>query len=260
MTSKGDLKNITVRRPRNPQASNPNQVDGRDTFQTPNYAVDLLIPYLDGVSKSYRGRFSVWECAAGLGKIVRRLMYHGYDVRATDLDGSTFPKLNFLNGHPKFFFDCIVTNTPFSLKRAFFRKCLEYQVPFALLIPADYSQWVIDAVRKGAEKIIPTRRIDYITPNTLVRIHEGEVWEKVKSNPHFEFFENLNQAKESSRWNEAMSDFADLHNYASIYDAPKNLLRKYSSSYFHSLWLTWGFKLGKTETFAELTNEMKDNI
>jgi hypothetical protein len=43
---------------------------------------------------------------------------------------------------------------------------LELDVPFALLIPADYSGWMIQAVDfYGCIKIIPTRRIDYITPS-----------------------------------------------------------------------------------------------
>jgi len=90
-----------------------------------------------------------------------------------------------------------------SLKKKFFEKCIEYNLPLALLIPADYSLWVIDAIRKyGCEKIIPDHRIDYITPNQI----------------------------------------------------------KKSSAQFHSMWLTRYLNLGQTETFVELTKEMKKNI
>ena len=255
--SKGDKKRITIRRPRNPQAERETAVDGRDTFQTPNYAVDLLVPFLDKV-RGDREDFVVWECAAGLGKIVRRLEHKEFTVVATDLQYS--PSVNFLRYDPPFHFDCIVTNVPFSIKRRFYQRCVELDKPFALLMPADYSQWVIDAVRKGAEKIVPTRRIDYITPNVLNRIREGEVWEKVKNDEFFNLFETLDQCRETASWETALKKYGKDYDYKSIYDVPQKLLRKYSSSYFHSLWLTKKFGLGKTETFVELTNAQKDNI
>ena len=183
-----------ARKPKNPQ-----KAGGRDLFQTPNYATDLLIPYLSDLNPQ-----RIWECAVGKGKIAERLMHHGFSVFGTDI---SYPKpFNFLTDLYTNPLDCIVTNPPFSLKRKFYEKCKEYGVPFALLIPADYSGWIIDAIRKdGAEKIIPTRRIDYITPTGL--------------------------------------SGASGH-----------------TAYYHSMWLTLGFSLGRTETFVELTNKMKENI
>ncbi len=187
---------------------------GRDLFQTPNYAVDLLIPFIPSYV-SY-----IWECANGDGKIGKRLAYAGYDVLPTDIrksleTGNTIH--NFLGNDMDIMLRlpindnirnmAIITNPPFSLKQKFYEKCREYKIPFALLIPADYSGWIIDAVRKdGAEKIIPTRRIDYITPS--------------------------GKSGESGH-----------------------------TADFHSMWLTWGFGLGKTETFVELPiSEKKNNI
>lgn len=92
------------------------------------------------------------------------------------------------------------------MKRKFFKKCIEYDLPFALLISADYSLWTINAIRKyGCEKLIPDHRIDFITPT----------------------------GKSGATGN---------------------------TSYFHSLWLTRYFDLGKSETFVDLTKEMKENI
>lgn len=172
----------------------------RDLFQTPNYAVDLLVPYIP----KYIG--NIWECAAGEGKIQQRLSYHGYNVIATDIrqkngfnfltDGITWLGSNW----------AIITNPPFSLKRKFYETCLKYGVPFALLIPADYCEWIIRATMNGAEKIVPTNRINFITP---------------------------------SGKSEATGNTSD----------------------FHSMWLTWGFGLGRTETFVELpVKERKENI
>lgn len=184
---------------------------GRDLFQTPNYATDLLAPFLDK-------KTPIWECAAGRGKIVNRLKHHGFKVLASELDENTiYEQANFLlDPQPRKFKltnrasgsrsgFCIVTNPPYSLKKKFYLRCLDYRVPFALLIPADYSGWVIEALQNGAEKIIPTRRIDFITPTGK----SGATGQ---------------------------------------------------SANYHSLWLTYGFGLGRTETFVELTKEMKENI
>ena len=176
------------------QKENLKEEQGRDLFQTPNYGTDLIVPFLP--------KGIVWECAAGNLKISNRLEYHGRKVVSTDIQSG----FNFLFDTPKFLFDMIVTNPPYSIKRKFYLKCLEHEVAFALLIPADYSGWVIDAIRNdGCEKIIPTRRIDFITPSG------------------------------------------------------KSGLSGHTANY-HSLWLTRGLGLGKSEVFVELTNEMKKNV
>jgi hypothetical protein len=55
--------------------------------------------------------------------------------------------------------------------------------------------------------------------------------------------------------------YAGLHNYSSIDETPQKLLHDYSSSQFHSMWLTYGFNLGRTETFVDLPiAETKENI
>lgn len=192
-------------KPRTPQKETLVESQPRDLFRTPNYATDLLIPFIPKDVKC------VWECAAGERKIADRLESHGYNVLATDIreDLNNVDIYNFLTEKRTDIYKyptAIITNPPYSLKRKFFEKCLEYDLPFALLISADYSGWNIDAIRKyGCEKIIPNKRIDYITP-TFKSGATGQ------------------------------------------------------SAYFHSLWLTRGFGIGKSETFVELTKEMKQNI
>lgn len=146
-------------KPKRPQKKTPNKVQGRDFFQTPKYAVDLLIPFIPkdvGV---------IWECAAGKGKIAKVLLAAGYGVAATDL----LQGINFLANDPPENYDAIITNPPFSLKIPFYRQCIRYGVPFALLVPIDFAQWNLDAVRNdGCQWLVPTSRIDYLTPNGKV--------------------------------------------------------------------------------------------
>lgn len=201
----------------------PNEPQGRDTFQTPNYATDLLIPFIPKYVTN------IWEPAAGDGMIVKRLKNAGYDTWATDIRNN--PEYideiaNFLVNLPSVEPQCIITNPPFSIKELFIEKAFEYGTPFAMLINADYSGQTIDWVKRGCEKIIPTSRIAFITPNIINRINTGEGTEFTK-----------------------------------LDDIPQKLLYKYSSAQFHSMWLTYRFNLGRTETFVDLTVEQrKTNI
>jgi hypothetical protein len=139
-----------MNKPKRTQPETPKELQERDFFQTPNYATDLIIPYLPaGV---------IWECASGNGKIANRL---ARDVIQTDIQSG----FNFLADKQESRFDLIVTNPPFSLKRKFFEKCLSYNVPFALLLPVDFCGWILRAMMDDRSQwLIPTRRIDYITP------------------------------------------------------------------------------------------------
>lgn len=202
-----------------PQVERPTISQNRDNFSTPNYAVDLLMPYLN-INENY------WECAAGMGQIVRRMTKLQYNIYGSDVERNFLGDLqNLSHVHG------IVTNPPFSLKRKFYYKCLDYlaiykRLKIALLIPADYSQWIIEALQCGWKKIIPTRRISFITPNIVQRVNDGEGTE-----------------------------------YINVYDIPNETLSKYSSSQFHSMWLTYNLPLAQTETFVELPlSETKLNI
>ena len=235
------------------QPKTESEVQGRDAMYTPNYGVDVI------------GKFiptdKVWEMCAGDGRFARRLETRwNKEVYKTEINGN-FEYWNFIEGRntkvagEKY---SIVTNPPFSLKEEMFRKCLEYGLPFALLIPLDYSSWLIEAIEKyNCEKLIPKRRISYLTPNVLYRVHAGEVWNIVKGN----FTQKKYSEVSGDLWKEILFEYKDTHNYKRIDDVPNNLLAKYSSADFHSGYLTWGFGFGKSETFVDLPiSEMKNNI
>jgi hypothetical protein len=150
-----------------PQKGTLDKAQPRDFFQTPNYATELLIPF---IPKSVK---IIWECAAGEGKIANVLEKYNYNVLSSDIrDSIGVSKLNFLVD--KCSLNCkskevaIITNPPYSLKRQFFNKCIELDAIFAILISGDYSLWTIDAVRKyHCIKIVPDHRINFISPTGL---------------------------------------------------------------------------------------------
>jgi len=250
-----------LNKPKTNQPQTPNETQERDFFFSPNYAIDLLVPFIPKRVKT------IWEPAAGSGKIVKRLeSTHGYSVVGSDIEGPYFHS-NFLSdGCP---FGCpnessaIITNPPFSLKKSFYEQSRKWGVCFALLIPLDYSGWIIDALdMDGAEKIIPDSRINYITPNILRNIHENEVWNIARKEDSNLKGVQLKDAKKDYLFifSNYMRDYENIHNYKNVEDCPSELLAKYSTSQFHSGWFTWGFDLGKSETFVHLSSEMKLNI
>lgn len=240
----------------------PDEQQLRDTFQTPSYAIRLLIPFIP------KNITHVWECAAGGGIISRNLEKSGYTVFESDIwyDRDGITPYNFVNDMPRTDIDsryAIITNPPFSIKDMFVERCFDYGRPFALLINADYSNQSIDWVKRGCEKIIPTSRIAYITPNVLRRIHEGEAYKEAMRLSSWSFRYTMEQFKTESPeiWEKILRDYEHIHNYNSIEDVPQELLYKYSNAQFHSMWLTYGFNLGKTETFVDLSvSERKGNI
>jgi len=151
-------------KPKKPQPQTPNEVQTKDFFETPRCAVDILLPFIP------KGTNDIWEIAAGNGKISNYLIEKGYSVLCTDINGN-YEYCNFLESNRKLSeYWAIISNPPFSLKKNFYEKCMQYVdrygISWALLIPLDYSKWLIDAIRYNhCEKIIPDSRINYITPS-----------------------------------------------------------------------------------------------
>lgn len=209
-----------------------NTVQIRDTFETPAYAVDLLAPFLPSNIK-----FTVWECAAGNGRIGNRLekIIPNCKVLATDIRGTDYVLNhgfihNFLSeydliteiGDTLHDNVIIVTNPPFSVKEEFIERAFEYRLPFAFLINADYSGTHIKWIERGCSKIVPNRRIDYITPNTIIRVNT-----------------------------ELGTEYNDIE------EIPDEILSKFTSSQAHSMWLTYGLGIEKSEVFVDLPKEWK---
>lgn len=202
-----------------------NDTSGRNNFQTPLYALDLIIPFIP------TGIRTILEPAAGQMRLVDRLSKaHGYHV----LSGDLYPqrqdclKMDFLNFEDITFpepIDCVITNPPFSLKFDFISKAMEMAVPFAFLIPFDMCGFLHEKFSQGLQAIVPNRRIDYLTPNIVERINAGE-----------------------------------NTNYSVIDEVPVKTIKKYSSSDFHSFWITYKFNQPNKFEFVELSLEDKMNV
>lgn len=127
-----------------------------DDFQTPPIALKPLIPYL-------KEGWIIWECACGKGNLVKGLEEAGFRVIGTDI----LTGHDFLTYEPVYY-DCIVTNPPYSLKQEFLERAYELGKPFALLLPLTTfeTEKRQKLFRKyGLEVIFFNKRINFETPS-----------------------------------------------------------------------------------------------
>jgi len=157
-----------MKKPMKPQPQTPEASQERDCFGTPFYAFKLLTPFLDP------GRRIGYDPACGLKYLAKAMGTWFGDVPTGDIDPKYNPAVlanfltyNFKVVNPSHWM--IVTNPPYSISKKFYEKCMDIWVaqgiPFALLIRTDWNQWNIKATQNGAEWVIPTRRINFITPS-----------------------------------------------------------------------------------------------
>jgi hypothetical protein len=151
-----------------PKVNRGAKVGKYDNCQTPPYALEPLLPYINPV-------FSVWECAAGKGTLARELLREGFNVFATD----TLDNVSYNYGMPCLYGDfftirhpdrdyTIVTNPPYSLKYQWLRRCLELGRPFALLLPVEilgtqFANEVFSA--KDIRIMFLSPRVDFYMPD-----------------------------------------------------------------------------------------------
>lgn len=143
------------------------EINPKDTFQTPAYALDPLLPYIERFDR-------VWESAHGQGYLVRALCRAGKTVIASDLaTGCDFFHCAWMDTdipdelRPQ----CQITNVPFSRKFDWIARSI-MRTPrsqaFALLVPSDVlfaGQKCIPLIeRYGLEMLVPTQRIKFCTP------------------------------------------------------------------------------------------------
>ncbi|MBE3140716.1 MAG: hypothetical protein IMZ53_09055, partial [Thermoplasmata archaeon] len=125
-----------------------------DEMHTPKIALNPLLPFL-------KDDWRIWECAWGKGALAQYLSEDGFDV-ICDKEN------DFLAEVISNWFDCIVTNPPYSKKYEFLKRCYEINKPFALLMPLTALEGKKRGElyrRYGIQVIIPNKRINFITPS-----------------------------------------------------------------------------------------------
>lgn len=149
---------MTKRKPKKNYSTNYGVVNRHDRCQTPDYALDPLLPYL-------KREWLIWEPARGEGYLEHTLVSANLNVVSGDLlTGSNY----FLDSDLPERWDAMVTNPPFSLKYKWLARAYSFGKPFALLMPIDVfgsgqAQRLFKA--HGVEVIFFDKRIDYGMPN-----------------------------------------------------------------------------------------------
>lgn len=114
-------------KPKNNRAGNAAVSQTMDCCQTPLYALDPLLPYINP-------EWTIWEPAEGEGNIYRGMFRAGID---NIIGSDVLQGLNFFHYKPFTPWDCIITNPPYSIKYKWLARCYALGKPFALLLPID---------------------------------------------------------------------------------------------------------------------------
>lgn len=133
----------------------PMKMGSPDDFQTPPEALYPLLPFLNK-------DWTIWECAAGEGNLVRELESRGFEVVGSDI----LTGQNFLTWEPEHF-DCIITNPPYKIKQDFLERCYALGKPFGLLLPLttfETSKRQELFKQYGVQVIMFDKRINFKTP------------------------------------------------------------------------------------------------
>lgn len=103
-----------------------------DEYYTPDYVVEILIPYLKKTDIK-----TIW-CPADKehSEYVKVLRRYGFKVIHSHIDEGK----DILTYTPREHFDAIITNPPFSIKNQVFKRVIELNKPFAILMSATSIQ------------------------------------------------------------------------------------------------------------------------
>jgi hypothetical protein len=146
-------------KPKTNRAGDASTPQGFDACQTPAYALDPLLPYLNPV-------WLLWEPAQGEGLLVEGLYDAGYKQDQVAI-GDLLTGQNFFDYEPSAW-DCLVTNPPYSIKYDWLRRCYDLGKPFALLLPVETlgAKTAQEFFRLyGVQVIFMDKRINFKMPN-----------------------------------------------------------------------------------------------
>jgi len=128
-----------------------------DECKTPSLGVAPILKY---IPKDW----IVWcPCDEGDSNFVKLIKENGNKVIRSHI----FEGKNFFEYEPQERWDCIITNTPFSLKRKYFERALDLKKPFALLMTLTifndkYPMWSFYERCRQPQLLKFDKRIEFI--------------------------------------------------------------------------------------------------
>lgn len=105
------------------------QRNASDFYPTPPDVTKALLDFLE-IPKDQK----IWEPACGENQMVNAIKEYGYDVIGTDIQTGTDFLMSDIPNEIKW----IITNPPWSISESFILRCIECNVPFALLLKSHY--------------------------------------------------------------------------------------------------------------------------
>ena len=127
-----------------------------DECFTPDYGV---VPILEYIPKSW----TIWcPCDTEDSNFVKLIRKNGNKVISSHINEDK----NFFDYEPQEHWDCIITNTPFTNKRAYFERALDLNKPFALLMTLTifndkYPMWSFYERNKQPQLLKFDKRIEF---------------------------------------------------------------------------------------------------
>lgn len=124
----------------------------RDAYETPEWVTQALLPHLPP-------SLTIWEPAAGSGKMLRVLSAAGHNVVGTDIiEGVDF----LMTDRPPC--SAIITNPPYALAQKFIERAVSFTPLVAMLLRTDYDhaktrQHLFGHCPMFAKKLVLTKRI-----------------------------------------------------------------------------------------------------
>ena len=145
-----------------------------DFYPTPVNVTEVLVRFLESKEMLFPGKSVVWEPACGDGAMCEVFADHNIffiasDIRHTDFaDAHGNGGIDFLNADRPLGVDMIITNPPFNVSEAFINKCMDHEMPFALLLKSQY--W--HSMKRT--RLFYKRRPKYVCPLTWRPSFEGK--------------------------------------------------------------------------------------
>lgn len=138
----------------------------RDLYETPAWVTNALLLHIPPC-------LSIWEPAAGGGKMVNALRDAGHSVFATDIDAGG--QHDFLSFQRSGKFDAIITNPPYVLAQEFISHAIGLMQAergmVAMLLRTDFDhartrQFLFSCCAVFAKKLVLTKRIKWFEDST----------------------------------------------------------------------------------------------